>query len=142
MSNAFAFLGETITTKSGTFETSKLADIPAIAIYFSAHWCPPCRNFTPVLADFYNEVNKDSKQLEIIFVSCDQGQEQFDSYYGSMPWAAVPFDPAKKQAISQKIPFSGIPYLVVMNKDGSIKSTDGRADVSNQGPACIASWKN
>ena len=59
-----------------------------------------------------------------------------------MPWAAVPFDPAKKQEIGQKIPFSGIPYLVVMNKDGSIKNTNGRADVSNQGPACIESWKN
>ena len=24
-----------------------------ICIYFSAHWCPPCRGFTPVLKDFY-----------------------------------------------------------------------------------------
>ena len=24
-----------------------------ILIYFSAHWCPPCRAFTPMLKDFY-----------------------------------------------------------------------------------------
>ena len=24
-----------------------------VCIYFSAHWCPPCRAFTPVLKDFY-----------------------------------------------------------------------------------------
>ena len=24
-----------------------------ICLYFSAHWCPPCRAFTPVLKDFY-----------------------------------------------------------------------------------------
>ena len=24
-----------------------------ICIYFSGHWCPPCRGFTPVLKKFY-----------------------------------------------------------------------------------------
>ena len=23
-----------------------------IGVYFSAHWCPPCRGFTPKLVDF------------------------------------------------------------------------------------------
>ena len=29
-----------------------------IAFYFSAHWCPPCRLFTPVLAEFYSVSGK------------------------------------------------------------------------------------
>ena len=24
-----------------------------VLYYFSAHWCPPCRQFTPMLKDFY-----------------------------------------------------------------------------------------
>lgn len=30
-----------------------LQNAEIICYYFSAHWCPPCRNFTPVLADCY-----------------------------------------------------------------------------------------
>jgi nucleoredoxin len=28
-----------------------------ILYYFSAHWCPPCEAFTPLLADFYQVRN-------------------------------------------------------------------------------------
>jgi nucleoredoxin len=64
-------------------------------IYFSAHWCPPCRGFTPVLADCYKklaEKNAGKKfRFEVVFVSSDRDQESFDGYYSEMPWCAIPF---------------------------------------------------
>ena len=39
------------------------------AFYFSAHWCPPCRAFTPKLVEFYNAQEGKKKNFEIIFVS-------------------------------------------------------------------------
>jgi nucleoredoxin len=27
-----------------------------VGLYFSAHWCPPCRGFTPNLVAKYNEL--------------------------------------------------------------------------------------
>lgn len=30
-----------------------MAGKQALALYFSAHWCPPCRGFTPQLAEWY-----------------------------------------------------------------------------------------
>jgi len=34
-----------------------------VCLYFSAFWCPPCQNFTPVLKDFYLKVNKVPKNF-------------------------------------------------------------------------------
>lgn len=36
----------------------ELKDVPVIAYYFSAHWCPPCKAFTPKLAEKYKTWNK------------------------------------------------------------------------------------
>merc|ERR1711907_525809 len=60
------------------------------ALYFSAHWCPPCRGFTPKLAEYYNTGLKD--KMEIIFVSSDRDQESFDEYSKEMPWLALPYE--------------------------------------------------
>ena len=36
-------------------------DVKLVGVYFSAHWCPPCRGFTPVLANHYKTWNKANK---------------------------------------------------------------------------------
>ena len=40
-----------------------------IALLFSAGWCPPCIKFLDRLTSFYNDVNKDHKRFEVIYVS-------------------------------------------------------------------------
>ena len=32
-----------------------------LMLYFSMHNCPPCREFTPLLVELYNETNESSK---------------------------------------------------------------------------------
>ena len=42
-----------VITKNGEVELSQILSEPNlkfIGVYFSAHWCPPCKAFTPVLA--------------------------------------------------------------------------------------------
>lgn len=70
-----------------------------IGIYFSAHWCPPCRGFTPILAKFYQDWKQTPKAslLEIVFVSSDRDSAQFDEYFGEMPWHAVPYSDRGKK---------------------------------------------
>ena len=43
-----------------------------IGLYFSAHWCGPCRGFTPALVEWYNEFKQSHEkgtELDIIFVN-------------------------------------------------------------------------
>ena len=86
-----------------------LADKKIIAFYFSAHWCPPCRLFTPVLAEFYSVsfmfltvtilINSECSQdlvgagesFEIVFVSSDKTPEDQMQYMREShgDWLAV-----------------------------------------------------
>jgi hypothetical protein len=43
-----SLFGDTLLTADGERPTADvLAGLDAVGIYFSAHWCPPCRRFTP-----------------------------------------------------------------------------------------------
>ena len=64
--------------------------VTSVGFYFSAHWCPPCRGFTPRLAELYREAQ--SRSFEIVFVSCDHDEATFDKYRSEMPWPAVPWN--------------------------------------------------
>lgn len=64
-----------------------------LGIYFSAHWCPPCRGFTPKLATWYENVtgNALKGKFEIVFLSSDRNEEAFDEYRKEMPWMSLPY---------------------------------------------------
>ena len=82
-----------------------LATGKVIGFYFSAHWCPPCKAFTPILAEFYNNFKKgeNGDKLEIIFVSSDKTDESFDEYFKEMPWLALPYKERAKTVSERQI---------------------------------------
>ena len=95
--NILEYLPEVFEGKNGEVKLSEIQESPLIGIYFSAHWCPPCRGFTPILTKFYNEINKEKKQIEIIFISFDRDEKSFKEYYDTMPWVTLPFSSDKKK---------------------------------------------
>merc|ERR1712139_535927 len=100
----------------------------SIGIYFSAHWCPPCRGFTPKLTEFYNDGLKD--KMQIFFVSSDRDQASFDQYFAKMPWEALPYEKRDaKKLLSDAFGITGIPTLVVLNNDGTLITKEGRSKV-------------
>lgn len=142
MASLVELLGDKLVGKDGEVDTSKaLSGKKAIAIYFSAHWCPPCRGFTPKFAQWYTSDLK-SKDLEVVFVSSDRDEEAFKTYFGEMPWLAIPYDNrAKKAELDKKYKVQGIPSVVVLGPDGSLITKDGRAAISGDPTGEELPWK-
>ena len=49
-----------------------------VLFYFSAHWCPPCKQFTPMLKQFIDKMAAGS--INVVFVSSDKSDAQAVSY--------------------------------------------------------------
>jgi len=103
-----------------------------VGLYFSAHWCPPCRGFTPKLAEKYTELKSAGKNFEIIFISSDRDEQSANDYYAEMPWLMLSFaDRDRKKTLSDIFEIKGIPTLVLIDKDGTI-TTDGRGSIMSE----------
>merc|ERR1712054_699701 len=109
-----------------------LKELDAIGIYFSAHWCPPCRGFTPKLAESYAKMKDAGKKWEIVFASSDQSEKDFEEYFGEMPWKALPHGDDRKDELDSMFEVSGIPTLVVIDaKTGNVITKSGRAMIDS-----------
>ena len=96
-----------------------LAGKKAVGLYFSAHWCPPCKMFTPQLAKQY-EAHYKAKGLEIVYVSSDRDEESFEAHFAAdMPWVALPYAAReRKSQLARKYRVAGLPALVILEGGG------------------------
>ncbi|CAF4514156.1 unnamed protein product, partial [Didymodactylos carnosus] len=112
-----------------------------LGLYFSAHWCPPCRHFTPQLAEIYKQSVAANLPFDIIFLSSDEDQESFNEYYKEMPWKAVPFENRMiKQRLSIYYGIQGIPSLVIIKPSGETLTIKGRRDIDRNKLKAIEAW--
>ncbi|KAF7640202.1 Thioredoxin domain-containing protein [Meloidogyne graminicola] len=116
------------------------------AIYFSAHWCPPCRAFTPILKEFYDKVKESGEAFEIVFVSFDRSEEDLKNYLAEShgDWLYIPFGSNNINVLVKKYSVSGVPELIVVKSNGDIITREGRADVQvvQSTKDVIAKWRS
>ncbi|MDF1815493.1 MAG: thioredoxin-like domain-containing protein, partial [Verrucomicrobiales bacterium] len=93
-------LPPTIYDSSGNSIPTESLRGKTVALYFSAHWCVPCRHFTPKLIDFYNG-NK-SSDFEIVFMSLDRNEKMKKEYMHEegMQWLTAPGQGSKEINLS------------------------------------------
>merc|ERR1712025_901542 len=82
-----------------------------------------------------------SKGLEVGFVSSDKDEDQFKDYFKEMPWLALDYEDRKrKEQLSTMFGVRGIPALVIVDKDGSVITKEGRGAVSNDPEGSLFPW--
>jgi nucleoredoxin len=91
-----------------------------VGLYFSAHSPGPCKNFTLELVEIYNELLKKGETFEIVFLSLDDEEKDFEDYYASMPWLALPFahNTVKDLCHRLYVADEDIPCLIIIGPDG------------------------
>merc|ERR1712159_584070 len=109
-----------------------LADKKQIGIYFSAHWCPPCRGFTPKLSTRYKELK--ASGLEIVFASSDRDRDACKGYFEEMGgWLTLPYEERElKEKLSKKYKVAGIPTFVILDNKAKLVSVKGRGFISSK----------
>ncbi|KAI6184729.1 Antioxidant, AhpC/TSA family [Aphelenchoides bicaudatus] len=140
------FKGAELKRKDGSTTPAAQLKGKVVALYFSAHWCPPCRLFTPELAKFYAELNKDNNEFEIVFVSFDQSDDQAISYikeaHGNWLYLLPNANESIVSELTSRYGVDGIPVLIVVREDGTVITKEGRSDVSSQPARVVLSqWK-
>lgn len=133
--------GDLVTSRNGVlrpyldaeFEKKKL-----IGLYFSAHWCGPCRKFTPNLVAYYNKTVAAHPEFEIVFVSHDKSASAMENYMrdDQMPWPALSFDKVATNTALAKYAGSGIPCLVIVDENGKVIS-DSFEGKNYRGPEAV-----
>jgi nucleoredoxin len=119
--------GDLVSQREGTltaFEDQALGAKKLYALYFSAHWCGPCRQFTPTLVEYYNRVAPRHPEFELIFVSNDHSLFGMQTYMREMkmPWPAIDYAKIKGKEEILKYAGSGIPCLVILDSSGKVLS--------------------
>jgi nucleoredoxin len=96
-----------------------------IAYYFSAHWCPPCRTFTPQLVEYYNRVAPQHPEFEVILYSFDKSAAAMEAYMRetNMPWPAIDYQKLADKGELKKSAGDGIPSLILVDDTGKLLSS-------------------
>jgi nucleoredoxin len=136
------FLGSELRDANGETVSIERLKGKIVGLYFSAHWCPPCRKFTPALVKFYDQLQQQNQPFEIVLVSSDKSEKEMYKYMQEtkMKWLALPYGRPEKKSLSNKFSVSGIPDLIILDADGKIISRQGRADVTENSAGAFAKW--
>ncbi|XP_007898188.1 nucleoredoxin-like protein 2 [Callorhinchus milii] len=125
-------------------DTDEVLRNKIVGLFFSAGWCPPCLDFTPILCEFYTELveNSSSVQFEIVFISSDKSIEDMLEYMQNMhgDWLALPWMDPYKHELKNRYSITALPKLVIVKENGDVITDKGRKQIRDHGLSCFRNW--
>ena len=91
-----------------------------ILVNFWATWCGPCVGEMPAFESLYSDYGSDS-DVVIVAVDCAEGSRIVDKFVSENGYT-FPIAYDTDGEICNQYPTGGIPYTVIIGKDGYIKS--------------------
>lgn len=112
---ARTFLVET--NKGTDYELTSKPKKPVL-ITFWATWCKACCKELPALEKIYEEYDG---QIDVLAINASENKEDVDKFIESNQYQfTVCYD--EKGEISEKYPGEGLPYTILIDTDGNIKT--------------------
>lgn len=79
--------------------------------------------------------------MEVVVVSFDSEKEKFYQEYAETPFAYFEILTAKVKDLISKYEITGIPKVLVFDKEGALISRNGRVEILNEGLSCVEIWR-
>ncbi|XP_029440636.1 nucleoredoxin-like protein 1 [Rhinatrema bivittatum] len=130
-------------------ELSRRLENRLLLLYFGAAGCPRCRDFSPVLRDFFVRLTDEfyvarACQLALVYVPGSGSEEQEDGFLLDMPrkWLTLPFgERGFKRELAWKFGVEEIPAVVVLKPSGAVISRNAVEEIRRLGPPCFQNWQ-
>ncbi|NXN95678.1 NXNL1 protein, partial [Rhinopomastus cyanomelas] len=129
-------------------ELSRALDNRVLLLYFGAGRCPRCRQFSPLLRDFFLRLTdgfhvERPEQLGLVYVSRDGSAEEQSAFLRGMPrrWLALPHGDAFARELELRFSVSEVPAVVVLKPSGEVIAANAVDEIRRLGPACFHNWR-
>ncbi|KAK3089054.1 hypothetical protein FSP39_000468 [Pinctada imbricata] len=126
----------------------KVEALPAIqnrviGLYFSAGWCPPCQQFTPLLKSLHEELEERKCPFQVVFISFDKTENDMEEYFTEKhgDWLAIPFKDPLIEELKSRYEVNAVPKLIIVQEDGEVITTKGRKEVQDRGYLSYRTWR-
>jgi len=92
-----------------------------VALFFSASWCEPCKKVLPLLNASLDDLR--SRGVDVVLVSLDKSEDEFDRYRGSLRFPAVPYKDSRRLLLQSGLGVRAIPSLIVLRNNSVVTSS-------------------